>query len=172
MALKHDKKINKDLTKAYGDFEVGLKKRAFFKVSDPVLSQDLVQETFLKTWKYLVKGGKIYLMKAFLYHILNDLIVDEYRKTKPISLDLLREKGFEPSVDDVSRLIDKLDGKMALLLIQEIPQKYQQVMLLRYVQNLNLQEISDINGQSKNTNAVQIHRGIKIIRSLTHKNKK
>jgi len=32
-------------------------------------------------------------MRAFLYHILNDLIVDEYRKHKASSLTLLMEKG-------------------------------------------------------------------------------
>ena len=125
MTPKQNKKINSDLTTAHTDFEVGLNKRAFFKLSDHMLGQDLVQETFLKTWKYQVKGGKIETMKAFLYHILNNLIIDEYRKHKPISLDILIEKGFDPSVNDTSRLIDKLDGKTALLLIRRLPLKYQ-----------------------------------------------
>lgn len=160
----------KILTDAYSDFEAGLNKRAFFKVSDHELGEDLVQETFLKTWKYIVKGGKIHLMKAFLYHILNDLIIDEYRKKKPISLDLLMEKGFEPGVDDVQTLIDKLDAKSALLLIKQIPLKYQKIMLMCYVQHLTLKEMSDTNGQSKNTNAVQLHRGNEMIRLLKNKN--
>lgn len=166
---KQNKKINTDLTKAYTDFEVGLNKRAFFKVSDHIVGQDLVQETFLKTWKYLVKGGKVHIMKAFLYHILNDLIVDEYRKQKSVSLDSLIKKGFDLSVDDVSRLIDKIDGKAALLLIRKIPFKYQKIMLMHYVQNLTLKEMSEINGQSKNTNAVQLHRGNEMVRILGNK---
>src|SRR3990167_2535302 len=85
---------------AHHDFEKGLNTRAFFKVNDRTISEDLVQDTFMKTWKYLVRGGKIDLMKAFLYHVLNDLIVDEYRKKKTTSLDALQEKGFEPSVED------------------------------------------------------------------------
>lgn len=32
-------------------------------------------------------------MKAFPYHVLNNLIVDEYRKRKTASLDDLLEKG-------------------------------------------------------------------------------
>ncbi len=65
---------------AHRDFAKGLNGRAFFKVQDKAIGEDLVQDTFLKTWSYLVKGGKIDVMKAFLYHILNNLIVDQYRK--------------------------------------------------------------------------------------------
>ena len=169
MTPKENRNIDKILTKAHSDFKTGLNKRAFFKLSDHMLGQDLVQDTFLKTWKYLVKGGKIDIMKAFLYHILNNPIIDEYRKHKPISLDVLIKKGFEPSVNDVPRLINKLDGKTALLLIRRLPIKYQKIMLMRYVQDLTLKEISDINGQSKNANAVQLHRGTKMVKALNDK---
>ncbi|MCX6702497.1 MAG: sigma-70 family RNA polymerase sigma factor [Candidatus Wolfebacteria bacterium] len=113
----------------------------------------------MKTWSYLVKGGKIDLMKAFLYHILNNLIVDEYRKHKVISLDGLTEKGLEPiSNNDSKNLFNILDGKAALLLIQRLPKIYQKVMRMKYVQDLSLKEMSLITGQSKNAIAVQIHR--------------
>ena len=74
------------ITKAHGDFERGLGNYALSKISNKMLSDELVQDTFIKTWSYLVKGGEIILMKAFLYHVLNDLIIDEYRKRKTTSL--------------------------------------------------------------------------------------
>lgn len=148
------------LTKAHYDYAKGLNAYAFFKVSNYALGEDLVQDTFIKTWRYLVKGGKIDLMKAFLYHILNDLIVDEYRKHKTASLDVLLEKGFEPSVDHSKHLFNFLDGKAALLLIQRLPEKYQRIMRMRYLQDLSLTEMSLITGQTKNTLAVQTHRGL------------
>lgn len=130
------------------------------------MSDDLVQDTFMKTWSYPLKGGKIDVMKAFLYHVLNHLIVDEYRKNKTLSLDALLEKGFEPSVDNSKRLVNVLDGKNALLLIQRLPPKYQKVMRMRYVQDLSLKEMSLITGQSKNTMAVQVHRGLQKLKIL------
>jgi len=66
----------------------------FFKLHDHALGEGLVQETFMKPVVYLVKKGKIDLMKAFLYHVLNNLIIDEYRKHKTSSLDTMQEKGF------------------------------------------------------------------------------
>ncbi|MFA6511902.1 MAG: sigma-70 family RNA polymerase sigma factor [Patescibacteria group bacterium] len=159
-------KLQAVLATAHHDYQKGLTTHAFFKVPDRTMSDDLVQDTFMKTWSYLIKGGKIDVMKAFLYHVLNHLIVDEYRKNKTVSLDVLLEKGFEPSIDPSKRLVNFLDGKTALLLIQRLPQKYQKVMRMRYTQDLSLQEMSLITGQSKNAMAVQVHRGLKKLKQL------
>ena len=91
MTEKKEKKLQEILTLAHHDYEKGLNARAFFKVSNKALGEDLVQDTFIKTWSYLVKGGKIEIMKAFLYHVLNHLVIDEYRKHKIQSLDALLE---------------------------------------------------------------------------------
>ncbi len=106
-------------------------------------------------------------MKAFLYHVLNNLIVDEYRKRKTTSLDTLLEKGFEPVVDDSSkRLMNILDGKAATLLISELPEMYRKVMKMKYIQDLSIKEISLIIGQSKNATTVQLHRGLEKLKLL------
>lgn len=154
------------MTEAHHDYGKKLNAHAFFKMHDHAIGEDLVQETFKKTWSYLVKGGKIELMKAFLYHVLNNLIVDEYRKHKATSLDVLIEKGYEPTTGHSGQLINILDGKAALLLIQYIPEKYQKVIRMRYVQNLSLKEMSLITGQTQNTIAVQVHRGLEKLKLL------
>ena len=166
MTPKQETQHQTALTVAHQDFEKGLNVHAFFKTHNHAMSDDLVQDTFMKTWSYLVKGGKIDVMKAFLYHILNNLIVDEYRKHKTTSLDVLLEKGFEPRVGHSGRLFDVLDGKAALLLIQRLHEPYQKVMRMRYVQDLSLKEMSLITGQSKNTMAVQVHRGLAKLKLL------
>lgn len=112
------------LTLAHHNYEQGMHSYAFFKIHNNATSQDLVQDTFIKTWEYLVNGGKVGLMKAFLYHILNYLIIDEYRKRKVQSLDVLIQKGFEPHVDTTKKDMDVFDGGIALLLIQNLPTKY------------------------------------------------
>ena len=128
MNKKQEAKMKDILTLAHHDYEKGLKARAFFEISDRDISQDLVQNTFIKTWSYLLKGGKIDIMKAFLYHVLDNLIVDQYRKHKTSLLDFLMEKGFEPVAEDEERLLNLFDGKKALLLIARIPKKYQKII--------------------------------------------
>ena len=159
------------LTNAHHDYEKGLNLHAFFKVSDHAIGEDLVQDTFMKTWKYLVKGGEIDTMKAFLYHVLNNLIIDQYRKHKTTSLDTLLEKGFDLSTGDGENLFDALDGKAAIISIQRLPLIYQKVIRMRYVQHLSLEEMALITGQTKNVMSVQVHRGLaklKILHETKH----
>jgi len=168
MTLKQEIARQLVLTSAHHDYVKGLNTHAFFKVHNHETGEDLVQDTFIKTWKYLVKGGKIEVMKAFLYHILNNLIVDEYRKHKSSSLDVLVEKGYEPSIDYTESLFNILEGKSAMLLIQRLPTKYQKVMQMKYTQGLSLKEMALITGQSRNTMAVQAHRGLERLKTLYH----
>src|ERR1035438_7381264 len=115
MTPKQEKRRQAALTEAHHDYAKGLVSHAFFKLHSHATSEDLVQETFMKTWKYLAKEGKIGMMKSFLYHTLNNLVVDQYRKRKSASLDVLLEKGYEPSADPRESLVNILDGKGALL---------------------------------------------------------
>lgn len=169
MTSKKQTKLNNEkLTVAHHDYNKGLNSYAFFKVHDKAIGQDLVQDTFTKTWAYLVRGGKIAMMWAFLYHILNNLIVDEYRKQKhkAQSLDTLIEKGFEPKDEQSENLPNFLDGKEAMRRIIELPLIYKKVVYMRFAQHMSLQDISTIMGQTKNAISVQIHRGSQKLRVL------
>lgn len=166
MDQKRQLHIKTEITAAYRDHNKSLIARAFFKTGSRVTGEDVVQETFMKTWTYLVKGGKIETMKAFLYHILNNLIVDEYRKRKTTSLDVMMEKGFDTSDENAERLVNALDGKAAMFLIQRLPQKYREVMRMKYIQLLSLKEMALITGRPKNALAVQVHRGMKKLKLL------
>jgi len=166
MTQKNKQKLQKLLTVAHNDYKKGLNACAFFKLNDKALCEDLVQSTFLKTWVYLVKGGEIETMKAFLYHILNNLIIDEYRKHKTTSLDVLLENGYEPGVDESNQLFNIIDGKEVIKLITNLPKKYQNIMNMKYVEDLSIKEMSEITGQLENTIAVQAHRGLDKLRFL------
>jgi RNA polymerase sigma-70 factor (ECF subfamily) len=163
---KKETRQQKLLALAYHDYQRGLNVYSFFKLHDRALSEDLVQETFIKTWNYLVKGGDVDVMKAFLYHVLNGLIIDEYRKHKTVSLDILLVKGSVPSVEHPGRNFELLEGKEAMLLIEKLPEKYRKIVHMRYVQDLSITEISLITKQSKNAIAVQIHRGLSKLKVL------
>jgi len=168
MTPREATKLRVNLTLAYHDYNRMLNAHAFLKLQSHEQGEDLVQKTFVKTWRYLVKEGKVHQMKAFLFHILNHLIIDEYRKPKMISLDLLLEKGSEPSIDDTKKLINLIDGKAALLLIQQLPLKYKTVLTMHYLGDLSVKEITTINKELENTVVVKLQRGLKKLR-LLHK---
>ncbi len=158
-------------TIAHTNYERELKKYSFFKVHNYELAEDLVQDTFMKTWNYLSKGGKIDTMKSFLYHVLNCLIIDEYRRRKATSLDAMIENGFESGEDDFEHIIDELDSKATALVIEKLPEKYREILSMRYVKDLTIEEMAKATHLSKNTIAVQIHRGLGKLKELLVVNK-
>ncbi|HEY4494504.1 MAG TPA: RNA polymerase sigma factor [Candidatus Paceibacterota bacterium] len=158
---------------AYEKHSESLYRFCFFKLNDKELAKDLLQETFTKAWVYISKDEKVINIKAFLYKILSNLIIDEYRKRKPIdSLETLKETGFDPSFDDTSSWVDKMDGAQAVELLKDIPDSYRDVLFMRFIEELSLSEIGSITGESENAIAVRIHRGLNKLRALYKENSK
>lgn len=153
------------LTVAHTKYKDALARYAQFKLRNRALADDLVQDAFAKTWTYLAKGGKIVAMKAFLYRVLNNLIIDEYRKHKTASLDAMIDGGFEPDMDTAEAPLSATDSEKAVVEMNKLPAKYQKVVKMRYFDELTLEEIAKKTGQSKNSIAVQVHRGVRKIRS-------
>jgi RNA polymerase sigma-70 factor (ECF subfamily) len=158
---------NQLLTAAHNDFARGLSRYANSKVHSTVLGDDLVQATFMKAWLYLQKSGKIDLMRAFLYHVLNNLIVDEYRKKKMSSLDLLADHGFDPEALNPENILNTIDGKTLAALIQKLPEKYRSAITMRYTNDLSLKEMSVLANTSENTMSVRVFRGLAQLKILS-----
>lgn len=160
------------LTACYKNYNQKLNNYASSRTNSSEMGQDLVQHTFLKTWVYMVKGGKIKTMEAFLYHVLKSLIIDEYRKRKSASLDQLMAKGFDIGVDETARVGDIIDGKQIAELIPKLPSTYRKVVRLRYLNDLSLEEVSLVTGETKNTVAVKAHRGLAKLKKLVKEESK
>ncbi len=130
MEIPIKKNSQEEFIQAHEDYVDMLRKSAFFKVHSKSLSEDLVQETFLKTWKYVVRGGEIATMKAFLYHVLNNLIIDEYRKQQHnvSSLELMMENGFDVATNEHNHKGESIDLEAAIEYINKLPKKYKEVV--------------------------------------------
>ena len=75
----------KAFLEAFESYSDALFRHASFRISDRERAYDLTQDTFLKAWDYLAGGGTVKQYKSFLYRILHNLIIDEYRKKKSSS---------------------------------------------------------------------------------------
>lgn len=165
------------LLEAYNLYSDEIFRFSLFKLNNREKAKDILQETFMKTWLYISKGGEINNMRAFLYRTAGNTIIDEYRKqnrtdNKLESLEDMSEYGFDPGFDDIESLIDKIDGEQAMAMIHQLPEIYSEVLFLRYSGNQSIPEIAEILGQTENTISVRINRGIKKLREIYNKDYK
>ncbi len=156
-----NKEVENEFLKAYDTFSPAIFRHCLFKVSDRELAKDLTQEVFTRVWKYVAAGNKVGNIKAFLYRVANNLVVDEYRKKKGISLDKLMEDGFDVSTGEEKRVYDIFDGKEAVLILNKIDPKYREVIMMRYMEGLLPKEIALILNETENSVSVRINRGLK-----------
>lgn len=162
--------------KAFDDYADALFRHASYRLSDRERSIDVVHDTFTKVWGYVRAGHEIDSYKPFLYKVLNNLIIDEYRRKKEMSLDsILSEEGSdEGSFDELhegglEEMTFTLDAKKAADLIPEMPVVYREVITLRFVDGLGPKEISALIEESENVVSVRLHRGLKYLREQIEK---
>lgn len=153
---------------AYSD---DLFRHGYFRLSDRERARDLVQDTFMKTWEYIRAGSTVDAFRPFLYRTLNNLIIDEYRKKKSVSLDALleNENMTEGVFDDLKtggldELISKLDAERFLKELSAMPENYRGVITMRFIDELKPKEIAHVLGESENAISVRIHRGLAWLR--------
>jgi RNA polymerase sigma-70 factor (ECF subfamily) len=157
--------------KAFDEYNDALFRHAFIRVSNREKAIDIVHDTFTKVWSYIKDGYEIDSFRPFLYKVLNNLIIDEYRKRKEASLDAMLEKeGIdEGSFDDLTEstvevLAATIDGRKAFELLQEMPDQYREIITLRFVDQLGPKEISELIEETENVISVRLHRGLKLLR--------
>jgi RNA polymerase sigma-70 factor, ECF subfamily len=158
--------------RAFDDYSDALFRHAAFRLSDRERAIDVVHDTFAKAWTYVRDGHEVGSYKPFLYKVLNNLIIDEYRKRREASLDAMfevegvDEGSFDELVgDDVESLINTLDGRRVLESLGVIPDAYREVIVLRFVDQLRPREIANLIEESENVVSVRLHRGLAMLKA-------
>ena len=160
---------------AYEHYGDALFRHAHFRVSNRERALDLTQDTFLKTWDYLRGGGEVREFKSFLYRILNNLIIDEYRKKKSSSLDEILENDTgememrlsDGSVRETEEEFDERDMLEQIhSRIPDLPDTYRDVITMRYIDGFSPREIGRLIGIPENVVSVRIHRGTAKLKAL------
>lgn len=153
-----DQKTN-EFIESYDLYADGVFRYCFFKLSNREAAKDIVQETFVKTWQYIHEGKDIGNLKAFLYKVARNLVIDEYRKHKTSSLDSLQEDGFD--VTDKEDMTISTEVNIILEAIDKLEPHHREVIVMRFVHDLSPREIADILGEKENAISVRLNRAVK-----------
>jgi len=152
---------------AYNENSDALFRHCYFRVSSREIALDLTQDTFMKTWEYVSKGHEVKNLRAFLFKVLGNAIIDHYRKHKTESLDLKIDEGmqFESKGTDTEK---ESEVGMAVKAIQKLPDQYKDVIFMRYIDDLSPKEIAEILEEEENNISVRIHRGVAKLKEILH----
>lgn len=143
---------------AYERYAKDIQRFCMSKGKNKQEAEDLMQETFLRTWKYLLDGNNVDDLKAFLYRVVENMIVDASRRKKELSLDVLQEQGFDPSHEPVDRLSQSIDVQQIILSADK--KRDHNLLVMRYVEGLRPVDIATRIGVKPNVVVVQLHRAV------------
>ncbi len=137
------------------------------RIRDREVAKDLAQETFSRAWLYLSKGKEVEYMRAFLYRVANNLIVDYSRKKKTSSLDsMMEEDGFEAEDESAANPEDIPASREAVKLLESLDDIYRVVITMRFLDEMSPKEIAAALDTSENVVSVRIHRGMQRLREM------
>ncbi|OGH69789.1 MAG: hypothetical protein A3C90_02065 [Candidatus Magasanikbacteria bacterium RIFCSPHIGHO2_02_FULL_51_14] len=161
---------------AFGELYDGYVERIYrfiyFKISNREEAEDLTSDVFLKLWNYLIddrsRRPDVKSVSGLAYAIARNTVVDWYRDRAKKQEQALIEELVEPAAADiVEKLHTAYDADQLLRVIKTLKQEYQEVILLRFIEELSITEIADVIGKKKTAVRVTLHRAVKKLREMT-----
>jgi len=137
-------------------------------------ADDLVQETFLKAYRFWDKFEEGSNCRAWLFKIMTNIFINNYRaKTrKPQVVDLEdvdddflfgQLSALGPSENPESHFFAKVFDDDVKKAIDNLPEDFRLVVVLSFLEGFSYQEIADITGLQIGTVKSRLHRGRKLL---------
>lgn len=138
--------------------------------------EDLLQNSFIKIYRYLRSFDHSFSFSSWAYRIVHNETYDFFRtkKRRPeMTLDEESQYIFLniDSGDDLEAHFDSsLSQKDIGKALEKLDKKYRDVLLLRYAEDKDYAQISDILEIPEGSVATLIHRGKKILKTMVTNN--
>ena len=153
----------------YNQYFTPIARYILIRVGDNDVADDLTQMVFLKFHRNLNNWqDKGYAPSAYLYTIARSVIADYYRKESRTGkktsnsedvLALLPDASQNPHQDViVAEEIENL-----YIHLHQLPQHYQEVLLLRYVENMSSSDVAHIIGKTDVATRKVVSRAVKAL---------
>ncbi len=146
-------------TPLYREYVQAIYRYVMTRVNDSPLAEDMTGDVFTRAFKSLSgyqDTGKPFL--AWLYTIAHARVIDHYRRVarRPVEVDVEEQSVVSEQDVEGDVLRDSAMGTIKLVLAQAIltlTDEQQQVLSLRFIEGLKLEEVAVIMG--KNANAIK-----------------
>tara|TARA_R110002111_G_scaffold188780_1_gene254191 strand:- start:880 stop:1482 length:603 start_codon:yes stop_codon:yes gene_type:complete len=133
--------------------------------NDNASAEDIIQNVFLKTWEYRKRLNPNYSIKSFLYKTTYNEFINQYRRSKAISI---LERTYIESLDEVveDTNAELLERKIASINegITRLPAKCKETFLLSKKEGLSNIEIAEYMNISIKTVEGQLTKAYNLLR--------
>lgn len=137
-------------------------------------AEDISQEAFIRAYVNIQTFDQSRKFSTWLYRIATNLCIDRIRKKKPdyyLDAEIAGTEGltmYSQIASDEKLPIAQVETMELQDMIQEeilkLPEKYRSVIVLRYIEELSLKEISAVLDLPLGTVKTRIHRGREALR--------
>lgn len=133
---------------------------AYSYVKDVEVSKDIIQNVFIKCYTHYHTFEKRSSIKTWLYRITINQCKD-YLKSQYIRRMFLQNSTMKQASYHTPETItiDKLDDEQVVAEIMSLSKKYREVLILRYIHELESREIAEVLSVSVETVKTRIRRG-------------
>lgn len=132
-------------------------------------AHDILQEAFIKIWRNLNAFDHDLVFSSWVYRIVHNETVSAMRKSKSFGKDKTTEIGLYHNIlsdDGEEGTGERPDSEETIRVIGDLPLKYKEVMILKFVEGKSYEEISDILKMPEGTIAIRINRAKKMIKEM------
>lgn len=138
----------------------------YFRVGNSrELAEEFTQDIFIKALEHFDTFDHNSSFSSWIFRIAHNYLVDHYRKKKIIQHDLedvsnsisASKDAKETFVKDIDTNIDLHRVKLGL---KELSKVQQELIILRYINEYDIEEIAEITGKEANYVRVNIHRAL------------
>lgn len=127
-------------------------------------AQDLAQDTFIRIYRYLPSRREGSSFSSWVYTIAVNRMRDFIRQKKPVMTAV--ESVMEPASEETPErhVLHKEMQREIYRQMEQLPESYRLVLLLKYTNELSYEEISDITGMSAAQVRNAMYRGKKMLK--------
>ena len=157
----------------YDAFMPQMYRYVFLKVSNQQEAEDLTHDVFVSAWEnigsYKPRG---YSFATWLYHVARNKVIDFYRTHRHhLDIEEVDEDVFK-SPERIEEAVDlSLEYDKVREAISQLHTSYQDVLILRFVEDLSHQEIGEIMEKSEGAVRLMQHRAVQTLKEILRKEK-
>jgi len=170
-ANRHTAQVEQEMALLYRKYAPGLLTYVRMRVPSPEDAEDLVVEVFLaaiENAKFTVLAEKA--KQLWLWRVTRNKVIDAYRRAKTrqsVTLDHIAEGLFEDEMFSPEYSALRQEDYMDLYAhLQSLPVLHQEILRLRFGQDLSCSEIATALGKQENVVRVTLSRSLNLLRKI------